>query len=251
MPQSLVPNFIPEKINNSASQFGSKSVILSQINFENTKDNISPDNLHQEDYDDFFDSWVNVLDIKNVNDIPENRMQIELPSEYYTKTLTLIQREFCVITNKSDYLIIGTCNLGPNVAIVGYEPVLKIAFVAHFDINTKLEADTFLNHLPPGNYETYIIGGLTGYSELLVDAVFKLSKLLPNLNFNLVGRCVLGSVHDPKSIYINRTDGKIYTFSGPILDPEFWNRGNNFTKKIIGSITPLQFLDSSNMYNFS
>lgn len=212
-----------------------------------SQDVFNPSNMSDDTEDNFIDTWVNIPDIKDITDIPENRMQIELPSQLYSKTLTLVQREFCVIDKNSNFLIVGTCNLGPNVALVGYNSVLKSAFVAHFDINTQLEGGTFLKNLPEGNYEAYIIGGLTGYSELLVDAVFKLTTLLTNINFNLVGRCVLGSVHDPKSIYIDRTNGKIYTFAGPVLDPDFWNRGNKFTKSIISIVTPLQFIDSSNI----
>lgn len=194
---------------------------------------------------DIFDSWTHISiipELKSITDVPENRMQAELTNSLQDKTFTLSQREFGIIRGNSKYSVIGTYNLGPNVALVGYEENLKVAFVAHFDINTKLEIDIFINKLPKGVYQSYIIGGLTGYSEIIIEGIFRLTKLIPGIVIQLCGRCILGSVYDPKSIFINRHDGQIYTFSGPILDPDFWNRGNIFTHRLIKNITPLQYI---------
>ena len=192
----------------------------------------------------FFDEngWEEIRQINTIYDVPENRMQNELPSEHVEEAHTFFtgQREFAVISGSDGQTFIGTNHLGPNVCLIGWEPTLKVAFCAHYDINTKIDLEPF-NSLPEGVYECYILGGLSGYSEMLIEGIYKLTRLIETHEFILCGRCILGSVYDIDSIFISKANGKIYTYNEYSNDSDFWHRGNKF-RQIINNRTSLQVI---------
>lgn len=200
-------------------------------------------------YDDFEIVREDVNDFKALNNlselinIPENRLQFELPKHMKHNVLLLNQREFSIIDLKSKYNVIGTFNVGPNIVLTGHNKDNKVTFMIHFDINTNLNLKTLSDKIPIGEYDCYLIGGLTGYSEKLILNIYNLIKLLPNnYKFNIIGKCLLGSMHDHKSIYMNAIDGNIYTDSVPKFNPSFWNRVNKFICQEIHLKTNLKFI---------
>ena len=166
------------------------------------------------------DEYSSSLDIDQV---PENNRVKETREEYsssFEDVFEIIQTEAGITCSEEEHPVLATYGIGPCVAIAGYEPNLKIGFIAHVDELTSNPSQTIVGNLErvssDQNYEVTLIGGNEETSRENVQKIidnFTLNNLNPQIKFEIVDNELYEEDLNIKSIALDTRTGELYDYN--------------------------------------
>lgn len=145
---------------------------------------------------------------------------------------TAFQSELVITTADNEKPIVATFGCGPCVALGGYDPTNKIAFVVHFATAAEVtKYGDFLYHTilklvktpmtPP--MQLHLRGGLEGVSEDTVEAIKNWITVVlrrERLLLEIVSEDILSSIDfEEKSLLIDSRTGEVSTYD-PMSNPK-------------------------------
>ena len=136
----------------------------------------------------------------------------------YEKVTEVLMREFAITHSEDIKPVLATYGLGPCVALVGWSQEHKIGFITHYDALTDLPGSygSLLYHLSKqlegdsSEFDVRIIGGLTGFSESLIDFLKPRLSIREDMEMKVVEEETLGYDENGRDILLDTRTGKVF-----------------------------------------
>ncbi len=158
---------------------------------------------------------VNFLELSNLK-------QRLIRKQYYAGDWTLVaeilQAEQGITYADDEKPVLATGAIGPCVAVIAYNPILKLGLMTHYDDiknsqkNLK-KLDDKLCELTKGvqDYDYWLVGGWDCLSEPLIANIYQYLHFFARNNFTIQGQDIL-QVKVIRAVALDTRDGKLYSY---------------------------------------